>query len=87
MPDNDDIDIEIEFKDDDDYEEVYCHICNRKIKDDRDIYSYSAINRINIFRNEFDIDELFFCSKKCWKEYILREAEKIRLELQHQKNY
>lgn len=71
--------IEVEIDDScDDLEEqlLFCPVCKKEIENDSDAYSYNFITDFN----SGEISELFFCSKKCWEEHILREAERIRFE-------
>ena len=79
-----DEDFEIEIDEDDDSSDegksVICHICGRKIISDIESYAYTAINMTSLLERVYRIDERFFCSKKCFEEYILREAEQIRFE-------
>lgn len=66
-----------EIMDDLDFDKnLKCHICEKNIEDPMDAFSYNILQENE---NE-NIDELLFCSKKCWNEHILREAERIRFE-------
>lgn len=60
-----------------DFEEKFgkCHICEKDV-DEGSEYAY-----LYVVEGEDDFsDDVVFCSRKCWKEHVLREAEKIRAE-------
>ncbi len=65
------------YDDYDEFEEKFgkCHVCEREI-DEGSEYAY-----LYVFEGEDDLsDDVIFCSKKCWKEHVLREAERLRAE-------
>ena len=70
------IDVEEIIEDLDFDKDLKCHICEKGIEDPMDAFSYNILQE----SNSESIDELLFCSKKCWNEHILREAERIRFE-------
>jgi hypothetical protein len=70
-----------EFEIEDEEDPIYCFICNKRIFHDLQIYSYNVINLTKPFDENINFREIFFCSKKCWNEHILREAERIRFDL------
>jgi len=43
------------------------------IGDVLDSYAYHCINDDNYV----DVEEKCFCTKKCWNEYLKREADKV----------
>lgn len=51
-----------------------CCICNKKIDEVLDSFAYLVIND----SNATDVNEQLFCCRKCWNEYLLREAEKLK---------
>ncbi|MDO8508190.1 MAG: hypothetical protein Q7S27_00735 [Nanoarchaeota archaeon] len=63
--------IEVESK----QEDSFCEICSREVVMFENDYSWVIKS---VAEDSEGKDELWFCSKKCWDEHILREAEEIR---------
>ena len=61
----------------DDFEERFerCHICEEDIEEGSE-YAYLYV----VEGENYIFDDVLFCSRKCWKEHILREAKRIRSE-------
>ena len=71
FPDNLDED---EWGDEDTLRE--CFICDKDIEYDE---SYVCLSKSENTKEYYE--EIVCCSKKCWNEYILREAEEVRIML------
>lgn len=50
-----------------------CEICDKYIGDVLDSYAYHCINDDNYV----DVEEKCFCTRRCWNEYLKKEASKI----------
>ncbi len=54
-------------------EPAVCETCGKTIGDVLEAYAYHCINDDNCV----DVEEKCFCTKKCWKEYLKKEIDKI----------
>ena len=57
-------------------DEDFCENCEKKIDDALESFAYLIIND----PNGTDVNELLFCCRKCWNEYLLRESERVKFE-------
>lgn len=49
-----------------------CDECNTKFEDSKIIYEFLDITKYDTYSDNYDENELLFCSKECLMEYILR---------------
>lgn len=52
-----------------------CESCGKRIEHALDSYSYLVINSPDYV----SVDEKMFCCKKCWEEYLVKEAKRSGL--------
>ena len=50
-----------------------CETCKARIDDSLDSYAYLIINS----PDHVSVDEMLFCCRKCWEEYLKKEFGKV----------
>ena len=51
-----------------------CETCGKRIENALDSYSHLIINS----QDHVSVDEMIFCCRKCWEDYLVKKAKEIK---------